>query len=317
MNPMPNALDGRLDARLAHYFLQVLDSGSVRGGAEVLGVDPSVVSRAVSTLEQECGACLLERKGRGVQPTDAGALVADYLRRQLSQKRQLLEQLDSIQKVQRGHVDLMAGEGFVDWLMQRVLHGFMARHPGITVDLSIGRTDEIARRVVEDRAHIGIAFQPPKDGRLRSHHSHSYPIQAHVLDSHPLAQRTPPLDLADLLPYPGVAMHHGFGLQQHIEAAQTVEGVRLNTVFTTSSFNAMSHFVLLGLGYVLSSRLLAVPQAAQARVVRLPMKNPILSQGRVHVISRQGRVLPPAAGILLRDIVGGIDSYASAGTGAP
>lgn len=57
---MQNALDGRLAARLARYFMQVLDSGSVRGAADILGVDPSVVSRAIG---------LLERRGRGVQPT--------------------------------------------------------------------------------------------------------------------------------------------------------------------------------------------------------------------------------------------------------
>lgn len=304
-----NALDGRLDARLAHYFMQVLGSGSVRGAADVLGVDPSVVSRAIGALEQECGARLLERRGRGVQPTDAGTLVADYLRRQQSQKQQLLEQLESIQKVQRGHVDLMAGEGFVDWLMQHVLRDFMTRYPAITVDLSIGRTDEIARQVVEDRAHVGIAFQPPKDGRIRSHYAHPYPIHVIVLATHPLARLATPLALADLLPYRGVAMHHGFGLQQHIEAAQTVEGVRLNTVFTTSSFNAMSHFVLSGLGYALSSRLLVTPQAPRVPVVMLPMQNSILSQGQVHVISRHGRMLPPAASILLDAIVRGIDSY--------
>ena len=309
---MRHALDGRFDARLARYFVQVLDSGSVRGAADVLGIDPSVVSRAIGALEQECGVRLLERRGRGVQPTDAGALVADYLKRQHLQKQQLLEQLDSIQKVQSGHVDLMAGEGFVDWLMQRVLGGFMARYPAITVDLSVGSTDEIARHVADDHAHIGIAFQPPKDGRLHSHYAYPYPIQALVLESHPLARRAPPLDLSDLLPYRGVAMHAGSGLQQRVEAAQTVEGVRLNTVFTTGSFHAMSQFVLAGLGYALASRLLMPPQAVPAKVVKLPMKNPILSQGQVHVFSRHGRVLPPAATILLRDIVHGVENFAAA-----
>ena len=58
--------------------------------------------------------------------------------------------------------------------------------------------------------------------------------------------------------------------------------------------------------------LLMPPQAAAAKVVKLPMKNPILSQGQVHVISRHGRVLPPAATILLRDIVHGVENFAAA-----
>ena len=48
-------MDDKLDTKRLRYFLQVLDSGSVRGAAEVLDMDPSAVSRAVGVLEKECG----------------------------------------------------------------------------------------------------------------------------------------------------------------------------------------------------------------------------------------------------------------------
>ena len=106
---MLNAMDDRLDARRVRYFMQVVESGSVRGAAEVLGMDPSAVSRAIGVLEQDCGTRLLERRGRGVVPTDAGELLAGYLRRQHSQKQQLLAQLDIIHKVDPGHIAIFAG----------------------------------------------------------------------------------------------------------------------------------------------------------------------------------------------------------------
>jgi len=310
---MLNEMDDRLDVRRVRYFMQVVDSGSVRGAAEVLGMDPSAVSRAIAVLEQDCGTRLLERRGRGVVPTDAGQLLAGYLRRQHSQKQQLLAQLDSIQKIERGHIDIVAGEGFVDWLMRHSLRSFMAAHPGITVDLSVGSTDEIVRRIVDERAHIGMLFQPPRDERLRSHHSYPQPIQALVLDSHPLTRLERPLLLADLLPHAGAALHRSFGVRQHIEAAEVSEGVRLNTLLTTSSFNAVGHFVVAGLGYALSTRM-SLPSSLDAtRVVALPMKNPLLSQGRVHLVSRHGRVLAPAASALLRQVLA---DFASSGVRA-
>jgi DNA-binding transcriptional LysR family regulator len=295
-------MDDRLDTRRVRYFMQVLESGSVRGAAEVLDMDPSAVSRAIGVLEHDCGTRLLERRGRGVVPTDAGELLAAYVRRQHSQKQHLLAQLDSIQKVERGHIDILAGEGFIEWLMRHSLRSFMATHPGITVDLSVGSTDEIVRSIVDERAHIGMVFQPPKDERLRSHHSHPVPIQTLVLDSHPLARIGRPLGLADLAPYPGATLHHSFGVRQHIEAAEISEGVRLNTVLTTTSFSAVGHFVVAGLGYALSVRMPLPPHPDAARVVALPMKNPLLSQGRVEVVSRHGRMLSPAAAALLRRI---------------
>lgn len=300
------SMDDKLDMRRVRYFMQVLDSGSVRGAAEVLDMDPSAVSRAIGVLENDCGTRLLERHGRGVIATEAGELLAAYVRSQHSQKQQLLAELDSIQKVARGHIEIVAGEGFVEWLMRHSLRSFMTEHPGITVDLAVGSTDEIVRRIVEGSAHIGMVFQPPKDARLRSHHSHPMPIQTQVLESHPLARLGRPLDLQDLLPYSGATLHRTFGVRQHIEAAEISEGVRLRSLLTTSSFSALGHFVAAGLGYALCTRMSLWSQLHDTHVVALPMKNPLLYQGQVQIVSRQGRVLSPAAARLLRQIVADI-----------
>jgi len=296
-------MDDRLETRRVRYFMQVLDSGSVRGAADVLDMDPSAVSRAIAILERDCGTRLLERRGRGVVPTDAGQLLAAYVRRQHSHKQQLLAQIESLQKVERGHVDIVAGEGFIDWLMRHSLPEFMRAHPGITVDLEVGSTDEIVQRIVQERAHFGMLFQPPQDDRLRSHHSHPQPIEVHVLASHPLAALKRPLTLADLAPYPGAMLHRSFGVRQHVDAAAVGEGVRLNAVLTTSSFNAIGQFVLAGLGYALTARMSLPPQADTGQVLSLPLRNRLLSQGRVHVVSRHGRLLPPAAATLLQRVV--------------
>lgn len=293
-------MDDKLDTRRARYFMQVIDSGSVRGAAEVLGMDASAVSRAVALLEEDCGARLLERRGRGVVPTDAGQLLAGYLRRQHSQKQQLLAQLEGIHKLERGHVDIVAGEGYVDWLMRHSVRRFMAAHPGVTVDLDVGSSEDIAQRVIDERAHIGLLFQPRKDERLRSHGACQQPIEALMLEGHPLAQLTRALRLADLLPYPGAALHRSFGVRQHIEAAELREGLRLNISLTTSSFDAVAHFVMAGLGYALCTRTALPPAGPQ--VVARPLANTLLSQGRVHLVSRQGRLLPPAAAALLRQV---------------
>ena len=309
-------MNTKLEPRRLHYFMEVLNNGSVRGAAGALGMDASAISRAIGLLEQECGARLLERRGRGVTPTDAGRLLAAYLHREQSERRALLAQMDSIRKVESGHIDLVTGEGYVDWLAKTSLCRFMQAHPKITVSLDIGSTDEIVQQVVGERAHIGILFNPPRDDRLRSHHSQPHPIKAMVPRGHPLIRLGRPLKLADLAPYPGAAMHPNYGLRQHIQAAEIGEGVRLTFAFTTASFDALAQYVTSGLGYALVSRL-AMTEADAAKVVALPMKNALLHRGRTHVISRQGRALPPAAMKLLRMIVGEMRSSASGERQAP
>ena len=306
-------MEDRLDTRRLRYFMQVLDCGSVRAAAEALEMDPSAVSRAIGALERDCGTRLLERRGRGVVPTDAGELLAEYLKRDLSQRQHLLAQFDGIQKAERGHIDLIAGEGFVDWLMRHSLRSFMAEHPGITIDLDVAGTDEIVRRIVEERAHIGLVFQPPLDERLCCHHACETPIEAMVVDSHPLTRLGRPLELADLAPYRGATLHRSFGVRQHVEAAQLAEDVRLHVVLTTSSFSAVGRFVAAGLGYALTARGSLPLLNEGARVVALPLRNPLLSQGRVQVVSPRSRMLSPAAALLLLRIVADMRSTPFAG----
>lgn len=296
--------DDKLDPRRLRYFMQVVECGSVRGAAEALDMDASAVSRAIAQLEAECGANLLARHGRGIVVTEAGELLAVFARRQQSQKHLLLGQFDKIQKMALGHVDLVGGEGFVEWLTRNSLRHFMTDHPGITVDLDVASTQDIVRRIVDEDSHIGLVFRPPRDERLRLHCACPMPIVALVRESHPLVRLGRPLRLADLKPYPGATVNESFGVRQHIDAAAISEGQRLQTVFTTSSFSALGHFVAAGLGYALSTGL-CIPSLADGaeRILALPMENPLLSQGRVHVVTRHARVLPRAAAALLQQII--------------
>ena len=59
-------------------FLTVVRRGSVTAAAEELFVTQPSVSAAVAALEREVGAKLLERDGRGLRPTGAGAAFAPY-----------------------------------------------------------------------------------------------------------------------------------------------------------------------------------------------------------------------------------------------
>ncbi len=54
------------------FFLAVARTGSISGGAKLLGVQHSTVSRRIRTLEEKLGARLIERKKGGYELTAAG-----------------------------------------------------------------------------------------------------------------------------------------------------------------------------------------------------------------------------------------------------
>lgn len=298
------------DSRRVHYFLQVMASGSVRAAAEQLEVEPSAVSRAVSLLEKECGMTLLERRGRGVVPTDAGRLLATYARRQLDVQATFYAEVDNLRNASRGHVDLVVGEGMLDLFFQPLITSFLKEHPQVTLMLNVASTSDSVDHILEDKSAIGVVFQPPRDVRLHSHHSiASAPIQAIVHRSHALAQRKLPLQLSDLLEYSGAAMLDSFGVRQHVKAAEISEQVQLRNVLTTSSFKVLWQFADAGLGYALTTASAAfAARIHMPDVVALPMANPILNRGTTHVLTRVGRHLSPAVHALLEHLVKGISA---------
>ncbi len=68
-----------LDVRRLRVFRAVVAAGSVGGAATALGYTPSAVSQHLSALQRETGLVLVERRGRGIEPTTAGVALADEL----------------------------------------------------------------------------------------------------------------------------------------------------------------------------------------------------------------------------------------------
>lgn len=66
-----------LDVHRLRVLRSVVSTGSVNGAATLLGYTPSAVSQHLSALSRETGLTLVERVGRGIEPTAAGRTLAN------------------------------------------------------------------------------------------------------------------------------------------------------------------------------------------------------------------------------------------------
>ena len=72
-------ISAMLDVQRLRVFRAVVAAGSVSGAASSLGYTPSAISQHLSALQRETGLALVERRGRGIEPTAAGVALADGL----------------------------------------------------------------------------------------------------------------------------------------------------------------------------------------------------------------------------------------------
>jgi DNA-binding transcriptional LysR family regulator len=183
-----------LDTRRLQVLSAVVETGSITGAASLLGYTPSAVSQSIATLERETHTALLERVGRGVQPTQAGALLAEHAEAVLDRLREAEGALAALRAGQAGHLQLTTFATAGAALVPRALARFRAAHRGVELDLRIAEIDDALAQLRAGRSDIAVvAFESGSpaalDADLRWTHLLDDPYRIVVPRSHPLAGR--------------------------------------------------------------------------------------------------------------------------------
>jgi LysR family transcriptional regulator, nitrogen assimilation regulatory protein len=137
-------------------FLKIVDTGSVSAAGREANLTQPAVSRSLKLLEEDIGADLFDRQGRGLLLTAAGRALIPCA-------RQLLRDAERARlQVQRAatdaYFDLRVGS--VDSLGTHVLPSCLNRlqlsHPELKLKLWMARTQSLLERV--DRGTLDLAF---------------------------------------------------------------------------------------------------------------------------------------------------------------
>lgn len=294
------------DFRNLAYLEAAVTTGSVRGGAEVLNTSPSALSRQIAKMEAELNVPLLERHGRGVRPTEAGLLFMNYFKDQRRQIETVVEGVWQILGLQRGAINVALGRGFGDPAMD-VLKHFSKTHPSVQLNLSFGSTDEIVQRIVEEEAHIGLAYNPPNEPKLHSHASKEHPLCAVTKPDHPITLLGRRVRISDLADYDLGLLPGNFGIRQTLLHAEDDEHVMLAPKLVTNSNHALERFALEWDGVIVSPAFGLRDRITDGDLVATEFEESYLRAAEAQLLTRRGRQLPPAASALLQSLKGSLD----------
>jgi LysR family transcriptional regulator, low CO2-responsive transcriptional regulator len=143
-------------------FLAVADTGSVRAAATSLSVTESAVSAALAALQTELGAVLVERQGRGLRLTDAGAVYADYARQILGLLDEGAAAATQGADPEQGSLRLGAVTTAGEYLVPGLLSSFLRLHGGVDVTLEVGTRDRVHELLATHQLDLVIAGRPPR-----------------------------------------------------------------------------------------------------------------------------------------------------------
>jgi len=258
------------------------------------------VSAQIRHLERELGQELLDRTGRSVRVTAAGAAVLPYARAALAAVAGARQAVEELAGLLHGHVTIGTLTSITSDQVDvpGLLAGFHDKHPGVDVTLSVANSDELVdalRAGRLDLALIGLGATTPAG--IGTHVLASEPLAAVVSRRDPLAASTT-ITVAALAKQTVITLPRGTGLRSALEQACAAAGAAPHVDFEAGDPRLLAGLAAHGLGVAVVPQ--SVADARQEQLHTLAITEPELS-GRIALAWRTtGPVSPPARALLTR-----------------
>lgn len=283
-----------METQALRWFQQVADGVTVTEVSDLEMVSQPGVSRALARLEAQVGAPLLQRSGRTLRMTHAGAAFKRHVDAMLHHLDDGLAAVQQLVDPETGTVTLAFQPSLGTWLVPDLVSSFRPEHPGVRFDLRT-KTDEVTP-AVGPRSDIDLelsTLRPPSTGPTWRTLARE-PLRLLVPVGHRLAGRDR-LGLAEVGDEPFVVIRSTSLLRQQGEELCRAAGFEPTVAFVADDLPTMRGYVAAGLGVALAPAVwdnAAEPVTTRVRYLRLT--DPEAHRDVGVTWSRERRMLPAA-----------------------
>lgn len=247
-----------MELRQLAYFVTVVEEGGFTRAAARLHLAQPGISAQIRRLERELGEELLDRTGRTVRPTDAGAAILPYARAALTAVDGVRQAVDELTGLVRGQVAIgTVTSHALD--LPGLLAGFHADHPGVEITL----TEDTSDRLVDalragrlDAAVIAYGATPPPGLGVRV--LTEEPVVAAVAPHDDLARHTT-IALTALRDRVLISLPPGTGIRTLLDDACATAGFTPRTAFEAGTPAVLADLAARGLGVAILPASVAEP----------------------------------------------------------
>jgi DNA-binding transcriptional LysR family regulator len=146
------------DPVLLRTFLGLVDAGSFTGAGHRLGLSQPTVSQHIKKLEDSIGRPLVIRDTREVRLTDAGDALAGVARSILA--AHAAAEAYFAGPATRGRLRFGAADDLAITQLPRILRHFRQQNPQITLELTVGQSGPLVRRLAAGQLDLVFVKEP-------------------------------------------------------------------------------------------------------------------------------------------------------------
>jgi DNA-binding transcriptional LysR family regulator len=288
-----------MELRHLQYLVAVAEEGSFTRAAARVHVAQPGVSAQIQQLEREVGHRLLDRSGRSVRLTAAGAAVLPHARAALAAVARMRSVADELTGLLRGHLTIgtitSINSDRLD--LPAFLAEFHRDHPAIEITLTTDDSEGLIaslRNGQLDLAVLGLGRGSPPG--LDVHVITSERLVVAVAPEHPLARRAT-VTLSGLVRYPLICLPRGTAIRSSVEAACAGAGLTPDIRFEAADPRVLAELAARGLGAAVVPQ--SITDARRSRLRAVAITRPAL-HGRIALAWQPNEATSAAARELIR-----------------
>ena len=257
-------------------FVAVAEREHMTRAAEALNLTQSATSAAIAALEERHDVKLFDRVGRRIVLTQTGHAFLDEARAVLARATLAGQALDDLAGLRRGMLRLGASQTVANYWLPPLMQAFRLAHPGVTLDLQIGNTEQIAEAVADLSVDLGIVEGSPQRNDLKQTTVPGDRTALIVPKGHEWSGK-PPRTGKDYRAVPWVLRETGSGTRAMLEDLLALHGLTLgdlDVALELPSNEAVRAAVQAGAGASLLSMLVAEPSILAGTVCEVAVDLP-------------------------------------------
>lgn len=147
---------GYMELQQLRYVVEVADTLSFTRAAERCFVTQSALSHQIASLERELGRRLFVRSSRSVRLSEAGRAFAEHARIALREAERAKEGAAAVDGVVEGTLRIGVIPTVTALDVPAVLVAYRTVHPRVRVELQVGNSDDLIRRLRQDELDIAL-----------------------------------------------------------------------------------------------------------------------------------------------------------------
>lgn len=305
-----------MEIRQLEYFLAVAELGSFSKAAVRLSVAQPVLSRHVRTLEEEFGAELFYRNGRGVVETEIGAMVSEHARTIVSTAARIKGEMDQMIASPGGRLVLglppTASVILALPLVKRIREAF----PNVQLKLQEGYSGHVLEWLSTGRIDVAILYDAPRTSTLVTQPLLEEELNLICPPRAPLAQAGRAVALAEVAELPLILPSSPHGLRRLIEAQFAKAGVEPYVTCEIESFASTLQLIEQGQGYTILPFASVRNQVREGKLSVAAIDSPRITRHLVLATSTQ-RPMTKVARTLANTVTELVKELVASGVWAP